>query len=220
MPRTVSTTNSGRSGFTSTQETQETTAPCRYNTPVINCKPRSEASYRGKFLRNCGFVWLVPCLFCFSAQQRCELFWRKVRRLDGISVFFDRLSMIDVLALIFRNIWSFGSLAQNNTKIKSLFIKIHASNDECLRSLVVVSVTCVQKTENPGLAFNRFNWCRHDFITLCDWGVFCFCTLEFSLVNRKTICEESTSVLEYINVSPPTPSLFQFSIVCRGYVDL
>ena len=140
-------------------------------------------------------------LHCFSPPTwlPCK---PSISRFRTITVFFDRLSMIDLLSLIFKNIWSFGSLAQNDTKIRSLFIKIHASNDECLRCLVVVSVTCVHKTENPGLAFNRFNWCRHDFITLCDWGVFCFCTLEFSLVNRKTICKESASVLEYVNVSP------------------
>ena len=141
-------------------------------------------------------------LHCFSPPTwlPCK---PSISRFKTITVFFDRLSMIDLLSLIFKNIWSFGSLAQNDTKIKSLFIKIHASNDECWSCLVVVSVTtCVHKTENPGLAFNRFNWCRHDFITLCDWGVFYFGTLEFSLVNRKTICKESASVLEYIKVSP------------------
>ena len=110
-------------------------------------------------------------LHCFSPPTwlPCK---PSISRFKTITVSFDRLSMIDFMSLIFKNIWSFGSLAQNDTKIRSLYIKIHASNDECWSCLVVVSVTtCVHKTENPGLAFNRFNWCRHDFITLCDWGV-------------------------------------------------
>ena len=61
---------------------------------------------------------------------------------------------------------------------------------------VVVSVICVHKTEKLGLAFYTLTDLFSIFKLFVTRCIFCtlFGTLEFSLVNRKTIYKESASV--------------------------